>query len=183
METIEVMIATKWHLVHSLSEIGFKVKSLLLSDVRGLFKDYKASIYITGADLSSAEIDLSINPASVDTGNEIRDAHLKSADFLDTKQFRMISFTGNTIERVSATHYAVNGDLTIKGITKRISLDLEFIKQANRSWHGNRLSFYVTCTISRKDFGLTGNALLDSSGVVLSDEVYIDCEIELAKKP
>jgi polyisoprenoid-binding protein YceI len=168
METVEVMIATKWHLIQALSEIGFKVKSLVLSDVRGIFKDYNASFYITGADLTTAEIDLCINPASVET--------------VDTNLFRLISFTGHTIERVSTNHYAVYGDLTIKGISKRIRFEVEIIKTSSSSWRRNGLGFYVTGTISRKDFGLTGNALLNSNGIMLSDEVYIDCEIELAKK-
>jgi polyisoprenoid-binding protein YceI len=182
METIEVMSTTKWHIIHALSEIGFKIKHLMLSDVRGLFKDYNASIYLTGGDPVTAEIDVWINPASINTGNEARDAHLRSANFLDTENFKEINFIGNTIEKINEDHYALYGDLTIKRVTKRIKLDVEFIGTANGHCGDTRASFFITGKISRKDFGLTYNGLLDVSSVVVSDEVFINCEIELAKK-
>src|SRR5438045_8991162 len=123
METTEVNVKTKWGIDPAHSEIGFKVKHLMIANVRGTFTEFNASIYTTREDFMSAEIDFWLNPASVDTGDEKRDAHLRSADFFDVENFKEINFTGNTYENLGDTDkYKVHGDLTIKGITKRIIL-------------------------------------------------------------
>src|ERR1700740_1320908 len=107
----------KWILDPAHSEIGFKVKHLMIANVRGSFNEFDASIYTTGDDFMTAEIDFWLNPASVDTGDEKRDAHLKSADFFDVENFKEINFIGNTYEIVDNDgSYTLYGDLTIKGI-------------------------------------------------------------------
>src|SRR6266545_2736444 len=127
METTEVTTKTKWTIDPAHSEIGFKVKYLVFTNVRGSFKEFDASIYTTGEDFMTAEIDFWINPASVDTGDEKRDAHLKSADFFDVENFKEINFTANTYENVDNDgSYELYGELTIKGIKKQIKLDVEF---------------------------------------------------------
>jgi len=126
MGTVEVLNTTKWNLDLFHSEIGFNVKHSIVTKLSGLFKEFKASIYTTGENFTTAEIDVWINPKSIRTGDDVRDAHLKSADFFDTENFREINFIGNTIERTNENHYALYGDLTIKRITKRIKLDVEF---------------------------------------------------------
>src|SRR5213075_179571 len=126
METPAVTTNTKWTIDPVHSEIGFKVKHLMFTNVRGSFKEFDASIYTAGEDFMSAEIDFWLNPASVDTGDEKRDAHIRSADFFDADQFKEINFTANSYEDVDHDgSYELYGDLTIKGISKRIKLDVE----------------------------------------------------------
>ena len=118
---------TKWSIDPSHSEIGFKVKHLMVSNVRGIFKEFQASIYTTNDDFMTAEIDFTLNPASIDTRDANRDGHLKGADFFDVENFKEISFIANTYENVDKDgSYELYGDLIIKGISKRIKLDVEF---------------------------------------------------------
>jgi polyisoprenoid-binding protein YceI len=183
METTQVMTRTKWSLDPSHSEIGFKVKHLMVTNVRGVFNEYTGSIYTTGDDFPDAQIDLLINVASITTGDGTRDTHLKSPDFFDAENFREISFKGNTLERTNESKYALHGDLSIKGVTKRIKLDVEFNGIVKDLWGAKRAGFVITGKISRKDFGLTWNAVLEKGGVMISDEVAIKCEIQLIQQP
>jgi polyisoprenoid-binding protein YceI len=117
----------KWVIDPIHSEIAFKVKHLMITNVKGEFKEFDASIYTSGEDFMTSEIDFWMNPASIDTGDNKRDEHLKSADFFDVENFKQISFSGNTYEKVDNDgSYIVYGDLTIKGIKKQIKLDVEF---------------------------------------------------------
>src|SRR5580765_4096462 len=121
METTAADTRTKWTIDPAHSEIAFRVKHLMITNVRGTFKEFDASIYTIGEDFMSAEIDFWLNPASITTGDEKRDAHLRSADFFDVENFKEINFTGNTYEKVDkAGHYELYGDLTIKGIKKQV---------------------------------------------------------------
>ena len=183
METTQALIRTKWSLDPSHSEIGFKVKHLMVTNVRGVFNDYIGSIYTTGDDFPDAEIDLSINPASISTGDATRDTHLKSPDFFDAENFEEINFKGTTLERTNKSEYVLHGDLSIKGVTKRTKLDVEFNGIVKDPWGGKRAAFVVTGKISRKDFGLTWNAVLETGGVMVGDEVAINCEVQLIQQP
>jgi len=183
METSQVMIRTKWSLDSSHSQIGFKVKHLMVTNVRGVFNGYNGIIYTTNDDFKDAEIDLSINPASISTGDATRDTHLKSPDFLDTENFREINFRGIALERINVYDYVLHGDLSIKGVTKRIQLDVEFNGIAKDPWGGKRAGFVITGKISRKEFGLTWNTVLETGGVMVGDEVVVQCEIQLVQQP
>ena len=126
METTVINTKTKWIVDPMHSEVGFKIKHLMVANVRGSFKEFYASIYTTGDDFLSAEIDCWINPASIDTGNEKRDAHLKSADFFDVETYKEINFEANTIELVDKdNNYKLFGALTMKGVKKQIRLHVE----------------------------------------------------------
>jgi len=182
METKEVITKTKWKIDTTHSEIGFKVKHLMISRVRGTFKEYEGSIYTTGEDFMTAEIDFWINPASIDTGDEKRDTHLKSADFFDVEKFKEINFTGNTYEEVEKNKkYILYGDLTIKGIKKQIKLDVEFGGMAKDPWGNKKAAFFISGKINRKDWNLHWNAALEAGGVLVSDEVIVTCEVQLVK--
>jgi polyisoprenoid-binding protein YceI len=183
METSQALTRTKWSLDLSHSQIGFKVKHLMVTNIRGVFNEYSKDIYTTGDDFTDAEIDFSINPASISTGDLTRDAHLRSPDFLDTENFREIHFKGIALERINVYDYVLHGDLTIKGVTKGIQLDVEFNGIAMDPWGGKRAGFVITGKISRKDFGLTWNAALPAGGVMVGDEVTIQCEIQLVQQP
>ena len=182
MQTIEVNTKTKWVIDPAHSEIGFKAKYLMFTNVRGSFKEFEASIYTTGEDFLSAEVDFWINPASIDTGNEKRDAHLKSADFFDVEKFKEINFTGNTFEKTGDDNYKLYGDLTMKGIKKQIKLDVEFGGVVKDPWGNPKAVFNIKGKINRKDWGLNWNAALETGGVLVSEDVWIDCEVQLVKQ-
>ncbi|MBA2250007.1 MAG: polyisoprenoid-binding protein [Chitinophagaceae bacterium] len=183
METAEVSTKTKWGIDPTHSEIGFKVKHLMVANVRGTFKEFDASIYATGQDFMTTEIDFWLNPASVDTRDEKRDAHLKGTDFFDTDNFKEINFIANTYESVDNDgSYELYGDLTIKGITKRIKLDVEFGGVVKDPWGNEKAVFEINGKLNRKDWGLVWNAALETGGVLLSEDVWISCEVQLVKQ-
>jgi len=173
---------TKWIIDPFHSEIAFKVKHLMITNVRGQFKEFEASIYTIENDFMTADIDFWINPASVDTGNADRDNHLKGPAFFDVDQFKEISFTGNTYEKVDNDgSYEMWGELTIKGITKQIKLQVEFGGVVTDPWGDEKAGFSINGKINRKDWGLVWNAAVDGGGLLLSDEAWISCEVELKK--
>lgn len=180
MQTKDAITKTKWNVDVAHSQIGFKVKHLMFSNVRGSFKEFDASIYTTGEDFMSAEIDFWLNPASINTGDEKRDTHLKAADFFDVENFKEIHFTGNTYEDVDKDgSYELYGDLTIKGIKKQIKLDVEFGGIVKDPWGNEKALFKINGKINRKDWGLNWNAALETGGILVSEEVWINCEVEL----
>lgn len=173
---------TKWVIDPAHSEIAFKVKHLMITNIKGVFNEFEASIYTTGDDFMTAEIDFWLNPASVDTGSADRDAHLKSADFFDVENHKEITFTANTYEKVDNDgSYELYGDLTIKGLTNRIKLDVEFGGVMKDPWGNEKAGFSINGTINRKEWGLNWNAALEAGGLLVSDEVRISCEVQLLK--
>ena len=182
METTAVSTKTKWVIDSAHSEIGFKVKHLVVANVRGSFKEFDTSIYTTEEDFMTAEIDFWINPASITIGNEKRDAHLKSADFFDVEKFKEINFTGNTFENAGGDGYSLYGDLTMKGIKKQIKLNVEFGGVVQDPWGNHKAVFNINGKINRKDWGLNWNAALETGGVLVSEDVWITCEVQLTKQ-
>lgn len=173
---------TKWNIDVAHSEIGFSVKYLMVAKVRGQFAEYDASIYTTGDDFMSAEIDFWLNPTSVTTGDESRDMHLKNPDFFDVEKFKEIHFTANTYENVDKDgSYELYGDLTIKGIKKQIKLDVEFGGIIKDPWGNEKAIFSINGKINRKDWGLNWNSALEAGGVLVSEDVTINCEVQLAR--
>jgi len=181
--TKEVKAKTKWGIDPVHSEIGFKVKHLMITNVRGTFKEFDASIYTTGEDFMTSEIDFWLNPASITTGDEKRDAHLKSADFFDVENYKELNFTGDSYENVDKDgSYELFGNLTIKGIKKQVKLDVEFGGVMKDPWGNHKAAFTINGKINRKDWGLNWNAALESGGVLVSEDVYISCEVQLVKQ-
>jgi polyisoprenoid-binding protein YceI len=179
METTKI----KWGIDPVHSEIAFKVKHLMITNVKGVFKEFDASIYTSGEDFMTSNIDFWMNPASVDTGDAKRDAHLKSPDFFDAEKFKQISFKGNTYEKVDNDgSYTLYGDLTIKGITKRVKLDVEFGGVMKDPWGNEKAGFTVNGKIDRKEWGLDWNTALESGGVLVGYDVSISCEVQLTRQ-
>ncbi len=173
---------TKWVIDPAHSEVGFKVKHLMITNIKGSFSEYDASIYTTGNDFLSAEVDFWINTGTITTGSADRDVHLRSADFLDADQFPQIQFSGNTYEAVDHDgSYNLHGDLTIKGITKRIKLGIEFGGVMKDPWGNEKAGVTVNGKVNRKDWGLNWNAALEAGGVLVGDEVRIECDLQLKK--
>lgn len=176
METTQL----KWSIDKAHSEIGFKVRHLMISKVSGHFNEYDVNIVTTGEDFKTAEVDFWLDPASIDTGSADRDKHIRSADFFDIEHHKQIGFKGNTI--IDVDHdgsYQLHGDLTINGISKRIILDVEFGGIVKDPWGNNKAIFNMNGDINRKDWGLVWNAALETGGVLVSDVVHINCEIQL----
>lgn len=171
---------SKWSIDQQHSSISFKVRHMMIAHIRGSFKIFDASIYITNNDFTTAEIKLWIDAASIDTGNEERDEHLRSADFFDVKNHPQITFRSGTIgKQCDKGMHELCGDLTIKGIAKTIQLNVEFGGVINNNHGEERSGFQVDGKVSRGDWGMIFNAPLESGGVLVGDEVVISCEVEL----
>lgn len=172
----------KWVIDPSHSEIEFKVKHLMVTNVKGSFKEYEASIYTTSDNFMTAEIDCWIKAASIETGSADRDKHLRSADFLDVENHPQINFRADTVENVDSDgSYELWGNLTIRGLSKKIKLDVEFGGIVKDPWGNEKAAFSIHGKINRKDWGLNWNSALEAGGVLVSDEVRINCEIQLVR--
>jgi len=173
---------TKWAIDPSHSEIAFKIKHLMITHIKGVFRSYDADVRTSGSDFTTAEIDVWIDPASIDTGDTKRDEHLKGADFFDVANHKQITFDGGTIERSTKdSSLELWGNLTMKGISKRIKLSLEFGGLTKDPYGNEKAGFTVTGTISRKDWELKWNTALENGGEMVGEEVIVNCEIQLIK--
>ena len=172
---------TKWEIDPAHSEISFKVKHLMIINVKGQFTEYNADIVTTDDDFSSAEIDFWMNPNSLKTNDEKRDAHLRSADFFDVEHHKEITFRSDTIEKKGDDEYELWGNLTIKGFSKKIKLDVEYSGIQKDPWGNEVAGVSITGKINRKDCDFNWNAALESGGVLVGDMVTIACDIELKK--
>ena len=177
------MEATKkisWVLDPSHSEVTFKVKHLMISNVKGEFKTVSATI--DGEDFSHSKIKASLEAASVYTNNEDRDKHLKSADFFDADHYQELTFEGTSFEKTDDDDYKLTGFLTIKGVRKEVTLDVEFGGINKDPWGNEKAGFSLEGKINRKDWGLNWNAALETGGVLVSDDVKIQAELQFVKQ-
>ena len=166
--------------VHSRAE--FAVKHLMITTVRGHFADVDGTVHENPADQSRSSIEVSLKVASVDTGVEQRDTHLRSADFFDAEQFPSITFRSTNIAAAGEDKLKVTGDLTIKGVTKPVVLDVTEEGRGGDPWGGQRAGFSATSKIDRRDFGLTWNQALEAGGVAVGHEVKINLDIQLIRQ-
>ncbi|MCX6236577.1 MAG: YceI family protein [Bacteroidia bacterium] len=182
MATTESAPKTKWSIDQAHSEISFKVRHLMIAHVKGTFKTFNASIYTTGRDFRTAEVDFWIDTFSITTDNVKRDRHLKSRDFFDVKRHKQITFTSGTIAKADQDgNHELWGKLTIMGITQNIKLNIRFEGILNDPRGYERAGFTITGKINRSDWGLIWNAPAESGELLVSDEVAISCEVELTK--
>ncbi len=171
---------TKWSIDQAHSEVTFKVRHLMIAHVKGAFKTFDGSIYTNGKDFTTAEIDIWIDAASIDTGNKERDDHLKQLDFFDVANHKQIVFTSSTIGNVDEKgNHELWGELTMVGVKQNIKLDVEFGGIVKDPWGNERAGFTVSGKINRADWGLVWNNVMEAGGVMVSEEVNISCEIEL----
>ena len=173
---------TIWAIDPSHSKIGFKVKHLMISNVLGSFREFEGTVSTTGNDFSKSVISFSLNAASVDTEIADRDGHLKSGDFFDVENHPKITFSGNGLKDLGDDLYTLTGDLTIKGVSHPVTLNVEFGGVMADPWGNVKAGFSVTGKINRKEWGLTWNAALEAGGVLVGEEVKINCDIELVKQ-
>lgn len=172
---------TTWKIDPSHSEINFKVKHLVVSTVTGHFSKFDASIKTNKEDFSDAKINFEADINSIDTRNEQRDGHLKSADFFDAEKHPKMTFVSKLIKKISDQEMKVIGDLTICGITKEITLDVIYNGKVAGFGGKEVVGFEVYCKLNRFDFGLQWNALTEAGGVVVSNEVKIEILAEFNK--
>jgi polyisoprenoid-binding protein YceI len=183
MEKTLVTTQTKWSIDQAHCEIAFKVRHLMIAHVKGVFKSFDASIYTNSKDFTTAEVDLWIDPSSIVTGDEKRDEHLKSADFFDVNNHKQITFTSSTIGKAGPDgNQELWGELTMRGVTKNIKLNVQFGGIVKDPWGNEKAGFTVSGKINRSDWGLVWNANIEAGGLMVSDEVIISCEIELINK-
>ena len=182
MKPSEDFSKTKWAIDPAHCEIGFKVRHLLIAHVSGTFTKFDANIHTIGKDFRTSDIDLWIDASSINTGDTVRDRHLKSRDFLDVKRHKQISFTANTISKADKDgNHEMWGKLTMIGVIQKVKLQVKFGGMLNDPWGNERAGFTVTGKINRSDWGLTWNNQTESGGLMVSDEVDIFCEVELTK--
>lgn len=167
-----------WQIDAVHSHVGFSVKHMMVSTVRGHFKQFSATLGLDTADFARSTFAAAIDVASIDTANEQRDAHLRTNDFFDAAAHPQITFVSTGISSTGGTDYVVNGDLTIRGVTRPVALDVEFHGTNKNPWGKTVTGFSATCVVNRADFGLTYNAALELGGVLIGDKVKIEIEIE-----
>jgi polyisoprenoid-binding protein YceI len=164
------------------SELVFKIRHLMISNVSGAFKDFKATAEKFNDDFSKAYITLTAAIASISTENEQRDEHLRNTDFFDVTNYPELKFVSTDIEKHTENAFTLNGDLSMKGVTKPVILQVEFGGLISAERHGTKAGFTVTGKINRSDWGISFNRLLETGGVGLGDEVKIFAELQMVKQ-
>ena len=164
------------------STVGFKIRHLAISSVPGRFADFSGTIEFDPKQIDKSHADASIAIKSINTDNNKRDDHLRGADFFDEAKHPAITFKTTKVEPVSESTFKATGDLSMHGVTKPVTLDVEYTGSATDPWGNKRIGFAATTSLSRKDFGITWNKALDAGGVVLGDEVKVTLEIEGIEK-
>jgi polyisoprenoid-binding protein YceI len=177
------MANVKWAVDPTHSEVQFKVKHLMITTVTGYFEKFDVQAETTDEQFSDAtQVIFTADVNSISTNNEQRDTHLKSADFFDAENHGEIRFVGNKYEKVSDDTYKLHGDLTIRGVSKPLTFNVEFGGIVVDPYGQTKAGFTVSGKISRKEFGLTWNAVTEAGSVVVSDEIKLQAEIQLVKQ-
>ena len=172
----EEWVADKAH-----SSVQFRIRHLM-STVPGKFKDFSASMSVDRADPARSSVEFTIQSASIDTAEAGRDEHLRSPDFFEATKYPTISFKSSVVTPKSPTRFDVTGDLTMHGVTKRVTLPVEFLGFGKDARGQERAGFNIETTLDRKDYGITWNRILDEGGLLLGDEVKVIIDLEMVKK-
>ena len=179
-----VTAISTWSIDPAHSSVHFKVRHMMISNVRGEFRTVRGDLTLNDADITQSEIEIEIDTSSIYTRDEKRDAHLRSPDFLNTERHPLLTFRSTKVEKAGVDVRRVQGDLTIHGVTRNGELDIDSISPATKDPWGNvRMAASASTVISRKDFGLTWNAALETGGVLVGDEVTIDLDVQFVKIP
>lgn len=163
------------------SRLGFVARHAMVTKVRGQFNEFEGKLHIDAADPGKSTAEITIQAASIDTRNGQRDEHLRTNDFLDAPTYPKITFVSTSAEQVSDEEYRITGDLTIKDVTKQVTIDLEFGGYAKDPFGNDRIGFEGKSGINRKDFGVNFNAVLETGGALVSDKIALEFEISAIK--
>ena len=182
MSTIATPQTATWNLdpVHSVAE--FKVKHMMISNVKGQFTTISGSLALDETDIANSRVEATIDAASINTRDAQRDAHLKSPDFFDVEKFPTLSFKSTAVKRTGDEELAVTGDLTIHGVTRQVVFNVEGPTAPGKDpWGNTRVGLSAVTKINRKDFGLTWNSALETGGILVGDEVTITLDVQFVK--
>jgi polyisoprenoid-binding protein YceI len=163
------------------SRVGFVARHAMVTKVRGGFNDFAGTFTLDAGQPSYSTAELTIEAASIDTRNADRDAHLKSNDFFAMDEHPQVTFRSTAVEQVSDSDYRVTGDLTLRGVTKPVTIDLEYTGAAIDPWGNTRVGFEGSTKVNRKDWGLNWNTALEAGGVLVSEKVTLEFEISATK--
>lgn len=172
---------TTWNLDPAHSEIGFKAKHLMITNVSGTFGVFDVQTETIGEDFTTANIRFSADTATIHTGNEQRDAHLRSADFFDSEHFPQLHFESESIEKTAHDKFIIHGNFTIKDVTHPASFHIEFAGIAKDPWGNEKAGFSITGKINRTNWNLNWNAAIEAGGLLVSEEIKLHAEIQLTK--
>ncbi|HET9227204.1 MAG TPA: YceI family protein [Thermoanaerobaculia bacterium] len=163
------------------SEVSFQIRHLV-TQVRGNFNEYEGTINLDPANLEKSSVDFKIKAASIDTNHADRDKHLRAEDFFYTEKYPEITFKSKSIKKTGKDTYDVAGTLTMRGVSKEVTLPVTWLGSVKDPWGNEKAGFETSVTLNRKDYGINWNAALDNGGVVLSDEVKVAINLETQKK-
>ena len=163
------------------SRIGFIARHAMVTKVRGSFNEFSGSLHLDAVNPAAASADIAIDVASIDTRNEQRDGHLRTNDFFDVPSYPQITFKSTAIEQIDAENFKVTGDLTIKDVTKSISVDFEYGGIATDPYGNVRVGFDGKASLNRSDYGVTFNAALETGGVLVSEKIQLEFEVSAIK--
>ncbi|HYN82605.1 MAG TPA: YceI family protein [Gemmatimonadaceae bacterium] len=172
-------VATRWQIDAAHSNIEFGVRHLMISTVKGRFGEVAGTVTVDPDDPRAVGVDVTLKTASIDTRQEQRDAHLRSADFFDAEKWPVITFSGKRVEGDTDRKFRLFGDLTIRDVTREIVLDVTKEGEGSDPWGNLRTAFSAQTKLDRRDFGLTYNQVLEAGGVVVGDEIKISIDVEL----
>jgi polyisoprenoid-binding protein YceI len=170
-----------WNIDASHSSIRFTVDHMVISEVEGIFSKYEGSVIATKADFSDARINFTVDVNSVNTDNEKRDEHLRSADFFETEKYPKMTFVSTSVVKTGTGKYNLKGKLTLHGVTKEITLKMTYGGTTKDPWGNTKAGLKVTGVINRTDFGLKYNSVLEAGSLMIGEEVSIIAKVELAK--
>ena len=176
------MSKTKWVIDPTHSEIGFKVKHMMFTNISGKFTKFDASIETDDTDFENAKVEFTGAVDSISTGNADRDTHLISADFFDAAQFPEIKFKVTSFTKIKDDQYDLTGDLTMHGVTKSVKIPTQYSGLMKDPWGNAKIAFSLDGKINRKDWGLNWNSALEAGGVLVSDEVHLTIEMQFIKQ-
>jgi polyisoprenoid-binding protein YceI len=172
---------TTWNIDTSHSGIHFGIRHMVIAKVRGAFERFSGTVELDEANPAASKIAVRIDAASIDTREEKRDAHLRSADFFDVEKYPELTFESTNIEKVEDERYRVTGALTIHGVTKEVVLEAESLGTGKDPWGNDRITFSAQTSVNRKDFGLTWNQALEAGGVLVGEKVEISLDVQAVK--
>lgn len=172
---------TTWNIDTSHSGVHFSIRHMVIAKVRGAFDRFSGSVELDEANPTASKVLVRIEAASINTREEKRDAHLRSADFFDVENYPELTFESTKVEKVDDEHYRVTGLLGIHGATKEVVLDAESLGAGKDPWGNDRVAFSAQTTINRKDFGLAWNQALEAGGVLVGEKVEISLDVQAVK--
>lgn len=171
-----------WKIDTAHSEVNFTVRHMMIANVRGRFENFSGSIEFDEYDPANTRVDVQIEAASISTRDAQRDAHLRSPDFLDAEKYPYLTFKSRSVEVIDGQHARLTGDLTIRDVTRQVTLDVEYAGTSRSPWGSTNAGFTASTKISRKDWGLTWNVALETGGWLVGDEIKIDLELEIVQQ-